>query len=80
MDKSEKQENSEIKKGGYFKVERKKSLVRELNGDVKEKDLAWKTAINVNSLPIAPEDKIRKEVKLVEKIIDTKYTLTYYSQ
>lgn len=35
MDRSQKQEISEIKKGGYFKVERKKSLVRKLNGDVK---------------------------------------------
>lgn len=56
----EKQEDPQIKKGGYFKVERKKSLLHELNGEMKEKDLAWKTAINANSLSMRPEEKIRK--------------------
>jgi len=36
-------------------VEKKQSLICEISGEMKEKDLAWKTPINGNSLSIATE-------------------------
>ena len=35
-----------LKKGGYFKVVRKQSSICDMDGETKEKVLAWKSPIN----------------------------------